>query len=736
MNIRYALMAYLIAALVLLSIWLPEITHYHVVTPSIAPEVIQKSRELPSILVMEELAALRLGEEVNLPAPELIRTADEIKKGVLHLAGYAPIPIGIPFDPRDLEKGLPTWQLQFASLAAPEILLDAYAITGKEVYFKLARDMILAWINYEKSQWLPQGFLWNDHAIAARVMVLGKFWGAYRVRSDFSPEVARSVLEAISRSGEMLAKEGLFTFATNHGFMQNLALLHIATAFPALPAAERFRYVAFNRLRDQMAFYVDDEGIVLEHSAGYHSYGMVLLGKALRYLTLNNMTPPPSWLSKYEKGKAFMAMIHRPDGSLPIFGNTNGGSLPDTLVTSIDSQGRASALYPAKDWHPGASHALYPVAGYSVWWDNLASDSDGPLGQTVMAWSYFPGHGHKLADEMSLLLWTGNQTWLTNTGYWPYGVWGRENVYSWEGSNAPHLSGESRDSVRNTELLGYAVRDRLAVSHLRRTGPEGYSADRQVVHLGSDLWLVLDRALDGTPRKTTTTWTFFPDLDLSSGPLPGQYHFSRRNRDACMAAFFLGSKETDIKIVKGSKTPFAGWVVVGNQPTPAPSLLVEQPSNGSWAVTVLALEKDCKERFADQPKLSDWKGANGWTVNLPLKEGGVEVKRAGNSVSVKDGTRKMGDLQLLLNPALNVSAERSAIKGSFQSAAIKYKKYRDLSEYRSKISYLLLVILFAQEAFIVVCSRMARTYQIPLRILGIAAWIIAGSLIYLVYLKT
>jgi hypothetical protein len=736
MNIRYALMAYVAAALVLLSIWLPEVAYHHVATPSIAHEVIDQSREHPSVSVMNELAALTIGVEVNLPAPELVRTADEIAGGVLQLPGYAPLAIGIPFDPRDLDKGLPTWQLQFASLAAPEILLDAYALTGKESYFKLARDMILAWNKHEKSQWLPQGFLWNDHAIAARVTVLAKFWGAYRARSDFSPEVARSVLEAVSRSGEMLAKEGLFTFATNHGIMQNLALLHIATAFPALPAAERFRHIAFDRLRDQMAFYVNDEGIVLEHSAGYHSHGMVLVGKALRYLTLNNMTPPPSWLSKYEKGKAFMAMIHRPDGSLPIYGNTNGGIRPDMLVTSIDPQGRALALYPVKDWHPGVSHALYPVAGYSIWWDNLASDSDGLLGQTVIAWSYFPGHGHKLADEMSLLLWTGNQTWLTNTGYWPYGVWGRENVYSWEGSNAPHISGESRDSVRNTELLGYAVRDRLAVSHLRRTGPEGYSADRQVVHLGSDLWLVLDRALDGTPRKTITTWTFFPDLGLSSGPLPGQYHFSRQNRDACMAAFFLGSKETDIKMYKGSKKPFAGWVVVGSRPAPAPSLLVEQPSDGSWAVTVLALEKDCKERFAAQPKLLDWKGANSWRVNLPLKEGGVEVERAGNSVSVKDGTRKMGDLQLLLNPAPKVSVERIAINSSFQSAAIKYKKYRDLFDYRSKLSYLLLAIFFAQEAFIVVCIRMARTYQIPLRILGIAAWIIAGSLIYLVYLKT
>jgi hypothetical protein len=494
--------------------------------------------------------------------------------------------------------------------------------------------------------------------------------------------------------------------------------------------------VAFARLDDQMDFFIDDEGVVLEHSAGYHSHGMVLLGNALRYLTLNNLTPPPSWLSKYDKGKEFMAMIHRPDGSLPIYGNTNGGRQPDIPVASVDAQGRATVLQPQREWHPAAAHALYPVAGYSVWWDNLAPGSADPLVQTVMAWSYFPGHGHKLADEMSLLLWSGNQTWLTNTGYWPYGVWGREKVYSWEGSNAPHLVGEPRDSDRSTELLGYAVQDKLAASHLRRSGPGGYAAERQVVHLASDLWLVLDHTSDRKSRSTTTTWTFSPDLDSSRGVLPGQYRFSRRNRDSCMAAFFLGSQQTDIKTLKGSKTPFAGWVVIGSQPTPAPSLLVEQSSADSWAVTVLALEKDCRERFAAPPKLTSWKGADGWRVSLPLQEGGVEMERAGNTVSVRNGSGTTGDLQLVLGPAPDVSGARSAIDGAFQSAAMKYEPYRDLFGYRSKLSYLLLALLIAQEASMVVCVRVARQYQTPLRIFGITAWIVAGGLIYFVYFGT
>jgi hypothetical protein len=35
-------------------------------------------------------------------------------------------------------------------------------------FFKQARDIGVSFVRHEAAQWLDQGLMWNDHAIAAR----------------------------------------------------------------------------------------------------------------------------------------------------------------------------------------------------------------------------------------------------------------------------------------------------------------------------------------------------------------------------------------------------------------------------------------------------------------------------------------------------------------------------------------------------------------------------------------
>ena len=67
----------------------------------------------------------------------------------------------------------------------------------------------------------------------------------------------------VARSEQLLAKPGHFTFATNHGVMQNLALWHASLAFPSLPRTQAYQRLARVRMDDQMQFYVTGEGMVL-----------------------------------------------------------------------------------------------------------------------------------------------------------------------------------------------------------------------------------------------------------------------------------------------------------------------------------------------------------------------------------------------------------------------------------------------------------------------------------------
>ena len=233
--------------------------------------------------------------------------------------------------------------------------------------------------------------------------------------------------------------------------MQNLGLWHGALAFPSLPGTREYQRLAKSRLDDQMRFYVSDEGVVLEHSADYQSFGLMLLGRAFRYLALGHEVAPSQWVEKYRKAQAFYATLRRPDGTLPMFGDTDSDDdAVGALVTEFDANGSVGPLNWRTDWKPANAETIYPVSGYAIWWDGLKSWPDPRnLSETVLCWSNFAGHGHKHADEMSLLFWAKSQNWWSNVGYWPYDTPGRDETVSWAGSNAPHLLGEVRRQVQN-----------------------------------------------------------------------------------------------------------------------------------------------------------------------------------------------------------------------------------------------------------------------------------------------
>jgi hypothetical protein len=658
--------------------------------------------------------------------------AEHLLKGELKLPGSVPWKFTTPFASRDLDRA-PS-QLEFAGLIVPIILLDAYELTSRPEFFVMARESIVKFAEYEAAAWLPPGFLWDDHATAARIPVLIKFWRLYRSRPDFDPRVARTVLQLLARSGKLLAKPSHYTFRTNHGVMQNLALLYLCISFPKLPNVDNGCRTAIDRLSEQMGHFVNAEGVVLEHSAGYHAFGMELLGMIFRCLTLLDRPIPSDWTDKYRKVRAYYANLRRPDGTLPMYGDT-GSNIWAPLVTVPDESGRAAALQRARDWRPEKPFNLFPVAGHAIWWRGLEKwPEPRDVAQTVVTWSNFRGHGHKLADELSVVLWSGGQTWVTNSGYWPYGNWGREQAEGWEGANAPHLSGEPKNSARTAELLGYADNGRVTVLDLLRRGPEGYAARRQLVQLGAELWLVLDQIEDQTPRRSITLWTLDPELVVVEKPFENAFRLKSRGSGSTMLAHFLASEGTEIETFRGSSQPFAGWVVTEGTPTPATAFRIEQPSGNSWALALWIPEKRVgTNNVLAPPEILEWANGDRWILRIPLQSGNVVLQRMDREVIVQDVARGQDRVRVARAP--DISAERAVIRSAFRASESQSQKYRDLYRYRLKITYLLLAILAIQEVSCFLLWNAMRKYQFALRVAQSSAWFIMGAWIVFVYLE-
>jgi len=728
-----------LAGLVLASIWLPELHHWYVRPAALDASVLARTRAEPSQAVLAEIAAMGLGV-VELAPQQIVVTADQIMRGTLSLPGFPAVPVTLPFAPQDLQRGSAAFQLTTASLVTADVLLDAYRLTRRDEYYWQARDVIVGFARYEARQWLNQGMVWNDHAIAARIAVLVKFWTEYRSRADFDPATGGLVLDLVARSAQLLAKPSFYAWRTGHGIVSDLAILQAAAAFPALPGIAELRDVAAARFRNHLGYWINQEGVALLHSAGYHGSALYFFGTALRLHALNAMAIPEEWWTRYAKATAFYTQLRRPDGTLPMYGDTS--SVPDLsgrlLDVGRDASGAAKPLVQRQPAPASDGLAVYPAAGHAILWDGLglAGSAPGAAAQTAVTWSYHPGLGHKVADELSVILWGAGRSWVTNTGYWPYGEPGREQAESWGASNAPHLVGESKHSERSSQLKGVGQGDGLVFLDIERTGPAGYSARRQIVRLAGDQsWLVLDHSQGEPGQDTTTNWTFYPDLSVTPLAAPGRYRIAvSRQSPVSMLCSISGSEGLSTELALGRSAPFAGWVVLDRTPTRASALVVRQPVRGWTLASFSLVNADPAAAVPAGARMDHWRDAEHWTAVLGTATGDVTVRRDGARVSLQRGGAAAPGVAVDLlarNPsAAVVAAEREA----FAWASGHYHQFRELISYRVKVSYLLLAMLLGQELLLwLVRWKSARIAQVLRRVSWIV-WTTGGLWLSQVYL--
>ena len=734
------LLSILLAVLVFALIWVPELSHWYVSpTPTTLP-VLETARTSPALSVLDEVAAMHLAA-VTVAPKEIVSTAEKVMRGTLSLPGFPSAPITLPFASEDLERGLPTWQLMVASLASADILLDAYRMTMREKYFRQAREIIVAFAQYEAAQWVDRGLLWNDHAVSARIPVLVKFWAQYRTHPEFDPRVGRAVLDLVARSAQLLAKPSFYTWRTSHGALIDLATLQIAAAFPQLPEIAELRSIAVGRFHDHLSYWINDEGVTLLHSAGYHAGALYHFGLALRLYTLNGLKIPDAWWTRYAKAVEFDSLLRRPDGTLPMFGDTS--SVPSEsgplLTARRDSDGAAEPLRERTRTAPSESIAFFPVAGHAIWWDGLSRSNaaEPTAAQTVITWSYHPGLGHKLADELSMIVWARGRTWLTNTGYWPYGVWGREQAESWEGSNAPHLYGEHKQSERTSHVRAAGHNAGIAFIDIERSGPSGYSVRRQIARLADEQsWMVIDHSVDSTAQTTTTNWTFYPDLSVTPLANDGQYWVAAPNSSAGMWCSFSGSEGFRADLTAGSVAPFAGWVVLDRTPTRASAIVVRQPSRDSWRLATFALgDAGQATAVGHTARMDKWIDADHWTVVALTAAGDVTLTRAGSRLVAHHHGRFGADTAIDLVAREVPVAEIAAVRYAIRLASENYRRFPELISYRVKVSYLLLAVLAGQELLLFLMRRRLARAARTLRIASWIGWTTGGLWLSQVYLS-
>jgi hypothetical protein len=637
------------------------------------------------------------------------------------------------FSAEALLSAPPHLELAVAGMAVPAILLRAYAGTKDSRFLDAAATYVRDWAKFESKRVLPEALFWNDHAIAGRAIVLTELWLYYRSPANphYDPATAQDFITLVRHYGALLGRDSLYTYRSNHGSMQNLALLVLALAFPHLDEASEWAETGTRRFLEQMDYYLGQDGIITEHSPGYQGFGIGIVGASLRCLTLLNKPVPRSLAEHYERAKEYFLQLVRPDGTLPTFGDT-GSREPRALVSMRGPDGRYEPLRPIGSTVPKPL-SLSADGASAIWWDGLSDWPNGPdLAQTAITWANFPSRVHKHADEMSVDVWSSGRQWIGNVGYWPYHLWGRDHAESWEGSNAPHLAGERRNSSRTTVPLLHVHDPRLGFLDVQRRTGDGTSIRRQIVRLPPDVWVIIDSFDDSQSREIRTIWSFGEEL-AANRPRPDLLRLEHSGRKLRMNVVTGGSPGHRVSDLIASREPFAGWRVATDRSIAAvPSILVQQSSDRRWSWLALVLDRtDAPAAGAVGASMEDWKGANEWRFRIDSKAGQTTIARSGRSLVVAGAagafTIDAADVaKAEFLPAMEQAYRRVATAGPS-------RWHDDLIPYRLRVTYALAALCLGHLGLVVVAARYRPRIAETLGAAAVLGWIVCGLWLNLVY---
>ncbi len=705
-----------------------------------AAEQIEGLRQSPSDALLAEMRSMGTGAPIfdELNAPEVLRIANATLAGKGYVNAYGmSSPVSAPFAIDATVTENSTAGLRICSLVVPSLLTRAYAVSGDMKYLDAAVAYVLDWSEFEAKLWLPKGLVFNDHATAARAIVVTEVWRLYRQSELYQPDRALALLRYVQKLMRLLREDRLYEYRTNHGLMQTLSLLHLSTAFPLLSESEPYARVGVDRLLTQLDYFISAEGVILENSPGYHRLFLQGLASAWRYLGLRGVPVPAEFRRRYRKAIEFDRAMRRPDDTLPPIGDTGDAAYSPSPLATFDERGVVSGALTTRSDENLAPPALTltPATGYAIAWQGLQRwPAVDRLGQTVLHWNDFPTRAHKHADELGLSIWAGGSQWVTAIGYWPFDAT-RQDAIGWRSSNAPHWLGESAISERSASLLAYSSANELLAFDVIRRSPQHSWIRRQLVQPGELTWTVVDTFHGDAGSAAEIIWRFPPDVMLRQVG-QRQFRLQKQGRTGAMAVSFAASGQWSIEADQSGDASWNSGLISASVLTPSPALRVS--TNAADPVIAAVFEWQEAAPAADAASTVElrWEGPENWLLSDSAETApGFTVERVGNELTITGSTGTIR--RLAMSPVAADSATESMRESvaTYDAATQRYgRPFAPMFERRAKVTKAIVAATLLQLLVFLAIPARFRRWQPHVTGVTVFGWLGLAVLIHGVYL--
>ena len=230
-----------------------------------------------------------------------------------------------------------------------------------------------------------------------------------------------------------------------------LGLLYLGCALPELNDAARWRRLGMAILAERMPEHVRADGSYFEQSTHYARYTVDFLVHAVALGRRSGVDVPQQVTDALRRGAAFLRHVTRPDGTIPLIGDDDGGRLlfldpgpandvrpTMAAAAAITGDGtlacpaaapseevawllgpavlRAAAAAPVS--HPAGGSRFFPDGGFAALRDGWGSDASVAVFDCGVHGMGNGGHAH--ADLGSIDLTLRGRPVIADPGTWSY----------------------------------------------------------------------------------------------------------------------------------------------------------------------------------------------------------------------------------------------------------------------------------------------------------------------------
>lgn len=268
-------------------------------------------------------------------------------------------------------------------------------------------------------------YAWGDDVVSNRVQAQMLLMDQRRAQGMVSADEEEKFLVSLIQHADRLADDRYYKAGTNHGMMQNSALLSIAVGYPEFDRGGVWKRIAVTRVQRYVRESVSSEGVSLELAPFYHWFGTVQLVSFVAVCQREHIPLDPF----VEKAARLMLTACRellhPDKSLPMIADTPSecrsvhnwpfGELP--RWPELNALRAATADKKTMPNEPGAR--LWREPGYFI----LRAPAPRWSPESAMMLLFKAGsrsRAHSHFDALSLTLYANGRPLLSGPGYPDY----------------------------------------------------------------------------------------------------------------------------------------------------------------------------------------------------------------------------------------------------------------------------------------------------------------------------